>query len=195
MARQIYQEISQWGEPYEGGVFDRNYMGSVGSTGFFSGSVLGDDQIPMSTAETTGAPGPAAEPTDPTPIVPTGPGPTLPEVTVYGQCDFSQGKWVEAIQAGLITKGKLAPGDAASEKGYFGEKTCAAWTALTGQKPDIASIASSVLGPNESCASFVVPACAAEKQTASMGYGKMALYGIGLIGLVVVAERLLRRKR
>lgn len=191
MPRQRYVDISQWGEPYESGIFNRDYMGGLDGSPF-SGSTLGEDEPPMTAAETTNAPAPPVDPTAPVPILPGAP--TIPETTIYGQCDFSQGVWVQAVQAGLVQKGALAPGDAAAEQGYFGEKTCAAWTKLTGQPPDIASIAQSVLGPNESCASYVVPACAAEKKASTIGYGKILLFGVGLVGLVVVASRMRRRK-
>ncbi len=184
-----YEDVSQWGEPYASGIFDRFYMGSTDT--FSGGSILGADEPPMTAAETTTQPAPAGEPTDPV-VVPSGP--PIPETTIYGQCDFQQGPFVESIQNGLVQKGVLAPGDAASEKGYFGERTCAAWTKLTGQPPDVASIAASILTPNESCVSYVVPACAATKKASTFGYGKILLFGVGLVGLVFVADRM-RRKR
>lgn len=185
-------DVSQWGEPYEGGIFDRDYMGGLEGSPFSGPSVLGADEPPMTAAETTVTPAPASEPTDPTQVLPGAP--TIPETTIYGQCDFSQGTWVQAVQAGLVQKGALAPGDAAAEQGYFGEKTCAAWVKLTGEQPNIGAIAASVLGPNESCASYVVPACAAEKKASTIGYGKILLFGVGLVGLLAVASHM-RRKR
>lgn len=115
---------------------------------------------------------------------------TIPEVTVYGQCDFASGAYVAGVQKYLIEQKALAPAAAAAEKDYFGELTCAAWKAHFGSPPSAAALAQGFLKPGDSCASVVLPGCAAEPSPAGFSPAKLLLYGVGLVGIIAVARAL-----
>ncbi len=155
---QKYEDVSNWGEPYDSHIFDGFYMGGLGD------------------AETT------------TPVV-------IPETTVYGQCDFTGGAYAAGVQNYLIAKGALTAAGAAADQGGFGEATCQAWKAHFGSAPTAAALAQGFLKPGEVCASLVLPGCAAEAQQASaFTPGKLLLYGAGLVGVLVVAKAIGRKK-
>jgi hypothetical protein len=148
---QRYEDVSNWGTPYDGHIFDGFYMGGLGAD-----------------AET---PGPVK----------------IPETTVYGQCDFTAGPYVSAVQKYLVDKGALTAAAAAADQG-FGEATCQAWKVHFGSPPSAAALASGFLKPNETCASLVLPGCAAEGAAEGFSPAKLLLYGAGLVGILVVAK-------
>lgn len=72
----------------------------------------------------------------------------LPEKQIVGQCDFSQGDTVRQIQEQLEVP----------VTGYFDEATCAAWQREFGEAPTASALEATT---GASCASIVVPRCAA----------------------------------
>ena len=156
---QRYEDVSNWGEPYDTHIFNGFYMGGVGD------------------AET---PAPVASPV------------VIPEVTVYGQCDFTSGAYVAGVHKYLVDKGVLSAADANAEAGQFGEATCAAWKKHFGAPPSPATLASGFLKPGDTCASLVLPGCAAE-QASVFSPTNLLLYGAGLVGILLVARALGRK--
>jgi hypothetical protein len=159
---QRYEDVSNWGEPYDSHIFDGFYMGGLGA----------DAETP-------------APPTTPGTVV-------IPEVTVYGQCDFTTGPYVAGVQKFLVDKKALSPADAATEVGQFGEATCAAWKEHFGAPPSAATLASGFLKPGDTCGSLVLPGCAAE-QASVFSPTKLLLYGAGLVGILYVAKAIGRK--
>lgn len=125
---------------------------------------------------------------DPSPV-----GPSIPETTIYGQCDFTSGAYALGVQKFLVDKGVLTAAAATAEAG-FGEATCDAWKKHFGAPPSAAALAAGFLKPGEVCASLVLPGCAAEAGAVGFTPTKLLLYGAGLVGILVVAKALGRRK-
>lgn len=153
---QRYEDVSNWGEPYDSHIFDGFYMGGLGEA-------------------------------EPKPV-------QIPETTVYGQCDFTSGAYALGVQQFLVDKGALSAAAAKAEGGTFGEATCAAWKTHFGTPPSAAALAAGFLKPGEVCASLVLPGCAAEASAVGFTPAKLLLYGAGLVGIMVVAKALGRRK-
>jgi hypothetical protein len=175
----FYTDVSNWSEPYSNGVFPDDYLGSLGAQ-----------------PETPGAGAPSSQAAEtPAQVTPATPAVPVPEVTIYGQCDFTAGLYVEQVQKMLVESGTLSPELALTEKGEFGDATCAAWAKKYGRMPSAADLVAT-LGPNVSCATILVPGCAAEAHTES-GWtpAKLLLYGVGLVGTLVVARAIGRKKR
>lgn len=154
---QRYEDVSNWGSPYDKGIFDECYLGAT-------------DVVP-------GAETPAV---------------VVPETTIIGQCDFVQGGYVDAVHAFLVAKGAMTPAQVQADGSAFGEATCAAWTAYFGRAPTAGELAQSVLKPNETCATLLLPPCAASVEA---GFNPTTLLwvGAGLVGVLLVAKALRKR--
>lgn len=140
-------DISDWNTPYDKGVFDWDKISGgqakLRARGLAGGSLTGDA---LGLGEET-----------------TESDETVPETRIVGQCDFTGGDTVRAIQEQL----------GVPVTGVFDEATCAGWLEEFGEPPTARSLEAST---DAACASIVVPRCASldEKRASQLPVGLLA---------------------
>lgn len=176
--RQQYLDISRWGQPEKGGIFDHDYLGGLGQ------------DTPGGAAEQSAPP--AAVPAAPPAAAPSSGPVVLPTTTIYGQCDFISGGYLDAVQSYLVAQGDLSPAGRSSDGGTFGPATCAAWQKHFGDVPSPAALAALVLKPGETCSSLLVPNCGAASAASSLPL-QIAAVGVGVIGAWLLYRAVTKR--